>query len=50
MAQIDERLAEIRSQHDPLAEMINKKLSERDRLFAAAYYVVRGRHWDGETQ
>ena len=42
-AQIKERLAEIRSQHEPLASLSNQPLSERDRLYAAAFYVVVGR-------
>jgi hypothetical protein len=47
-AKIKERLAEIKSQHEPLAGLINKPLSERDRLYAAAFYVVVGRLPDGE--
>lgn len=42
-AQIHERLAEIKSQHEPLSSLATKALSERDRLYAAAYYVVCGR-------
>lgn len=42
-AQIKERLAEIKSQHNPLAALLALPLSERDRLFAAAFYVVVGR-------
>ena len=42
-AQIKERLAEIKSQHEPLASLLEKPLSERDRLYAAAFYVVVGR-------
>jgi len=42
-AQIMERLAEIKSQHEPLAALLLQPLSERDRLYAAAYYVVVGR-------
>lgn len=42
-AQIHERLAEIRSQHEPLASLLDKPFSERDRLYAAAFYVVVGR-------
>ena len=41
--QIFERLAEIKSQHDPLASLLEKPMSERDRLYAAAFYVVVGR-------
>lgn len=43
VAQIRERLAEIKSQHEPLAGLLAKSLSERDRLYAAAFYVVVGR-------
>ena len=42
-AQIKERLAEIKSQHEPLASLAEQPLSERDRLYAAAFYVVVGR-------
>ena len=42
-AQIHERLAEIKSQHEPLAGLLEKPLSERDRMYAAAFYVVVGR-------
>lgn len=42
-AQIRERLAEIKSQHEPLAGLLTQALSERDRLYAAAFYVVVGR-------
>jgi hypothetical protein len=42
-AQIKERLSEIKSQHEPLARLMAQPLSERDRLYAAAYYVVVGR-------
>ncbi len=40
---IKERLAEIQSQHEPLASLINESRGERERLYAAAYYVVVGR-------
>ncbi len=43
VTQIKERLAEIKSQHEPLAGLISKPLSERDRLYAAAFYVAIGR-------
>lgn len=43
LAQIRERLAEIASQAEPLNSLIGKSLSERDRLYAAAFYVVIGR-------
>ena len=42
-AQIKERLAEIKSQHEPLAGLLAQPLGERDRLYAAAFYVVVGR-------
>ena len=42
-AQIRERLAEIKSQYDPLNALMYEKMSERERLYAAAYYVVVGR-------
>lgn len=43
LARINERLAEIKSQHEPLARLIDQRMSERDRLYAAAFYVVVGR-------
>jgi hypothetical protein len=43
LATIRERLAEIASQHEPLATLISAACSERDRLCAAARYVVTGR-------
>lgn len=43
LARINERLAEIKSQHEPLAKLMEQPLSERDRLYAAAFYVVIGR-------
>jgi hypothetical protein len=43
IAQIRERLAEMRSQHEPLAALRDAALSERDKLYAAAHYVVVGR-------
>jgi hypothetical protein len=42
-AQIKERLAQIKSQHEPLAGLMDEAMSERDRLHAAAFYVVVGR-------
>jgi hypothetical protein len=41
-AQIKERLAEIKSQQEPLAGLLSQPLSERDRLYASAFYVVVG--------
>lgn len=43
LAYIKERLAEIKSQHEPLNGLLSKAMSERDRLYAAAFYVVIGR-------
>jgi hypothetical protein len=43
LASIRERLAEIESQHDPIADLLTKKMSERERLCAIAFYVVIGR-------
>ena len=43
ICQIKERLAEIWSQHEPLASLLNSKMTERERLYAAAFYVVVGR-------
>lgn len=42
-AKIKCRLAEIKSQTEPLDSLLNKKLTERERLYAAAFYVVIGR-------
>ena len=41
--QIRERLAEIKSQHNPIATLLEQPMSERDRLYAIAFYVVIGR-------
>jgi hypothetical protein len=41
--QIMERLAEIKSQHEPMASLLNENRSERDRLYAIAFFVVLGR-------
>jgi hypothetical protein len=43
LCKIRERMAEIKSQHEPLASLIEKPISERDRLYAVAFYVVNGR-------
>ena len=43
IAGIRHRLAEIKSQHEPLGSLLNSSLPERDRLFSAAFYVVVGR-------
>lgn len=43
-ASIQMRLAEIKSQHQPLATLAAlTTLTERQRMYAAAYYVVHGR-------
>jgi hypothetical protein len=49
-ARIHERLAEIKSQHEPLASLLDEKLSERERLYASAFYVVFGRMPTKESQ
>lgn len=44
LAKIRERLAEAKSQHDPLASIItNASLSDREKLYAAAFWVVIGK-------
>ena len=43
LAEIRERLAEMASQHEPLAALRDTAMTERDRLYAAAFYVVVGR-------
>jgi hypothetical protein len=43
IAQIKERLALIKSQHEPLSDLLKQPMSERDRLYAAAYFVAIGR-------
>ncbi len=43
MCQIRERLAEMKAQHEPLSSLLNGPLSARDRLYAAAFWVVVGR-------
>jgi hypothetical protein len=47
--QIKERLAEILSQADPLDKLISTVMPERDRLYAAAFYVVAGRIPEGHA-
>lgn len=37
------RLAELESQHEPLASLLKEPLGERERLYAAAFWVVVGR-------
>ena len=43
LAWVRERLAQIQSQHEPLASLLAESRSERDRLYAAAFWVVIGR-------
>lgn len=43
LAQIRCRLAEIDSQNEPIASLLDKKMSERERLYAMAHFVVVGR-------
>jgi len=40
LAEIRERLAEVRSQFDPLAGLVNSNMSPRDMALALAEYVV----------
>jgi len=42
-AQIKNRLAKIKSQHEPIHEICNSDLDEREKLYAIAFYVVVGR-------
>ena len=42
-ASIRERLAEMKSQSEPLASLMYARVSERERLYAAAFYCVNGR-------
>jgi hypothetical protein len=42
-ARIMERLAEIKSQHEPLATVLGSGIGPRECLYAAAFYVVVGR-------
>ena len=47
--QIKGRLAEILSQSEPLDKLISTVMPERDRLYAAAFYVVVGRIPEGHA-
>ena len=49
-ARVMERLAEIDSQYEPIASLLEEKMSERERLYAIAFYVAVGRipEKDGE--
>lgn len=42
-ARVKERLAEIKSQHQPLADLVKADMPERDKLYAIAFYVAVGR-------
>jgi lipid II:glycine glycyltransferase (peptidoglycan interpeptide bridge formation enzyme) len=48
-AEIRERLAEIKSQNEPLDGLLERKLPERERLYLAAHYVVCGGMLDDES-
>ena len=41
------RLAQIKSQSNPIDSLLLAKLSERERLYAISFYVVIGRFPDG---
>lgn len=43
IAEIDERIAEIDSQHEPLATIMAMHIPERDKLLAVALYIRTGR-------
>lgn len=43
LAQIRERLAEIKSQYQPINSLLEKSMPERERMWAIAYFVVWGR-------
>ena len=47
-AYIRERLAKLRSQHEPLAGLLASSMPNRDLLYAAAFWVVVGRLPQGE--
>jgi hypothetical protein len=47
LAEIRERFAELYSQWDPLNAIKDSALDEREKLAAAAHYVVMGRLPDG---
>jgi len=50
LARIKERLAEMASQHEPLAALRDVAMSERDKLYAAAHYAVVGRMPDTQVE
>jgi hypothetical protein len=43
LAEIKERFAEIKSQHQPLDLIAKSGLSDRGKMYACAFYVVVGR-------
>lgn len=43
LAQIHERAAEIRSQHEPLNELTGGDRDTREKILAATFYVLHGR-------
>jgi hypothetical protein len=44
VAEVEERLAEIKCQHEPLNSISkNEDLVDREKMYAAAFYVVFGR-------
>jgi hypothetical protein len=43
IAEIEERLAELKSQEEPLRTLMGLQIDEREKLCAAAHYVVCGR-------
>lgn len=47
LAEIKCRLAEIKSQHEPLNKIIEKSNATRSQLYSAAFFVVFGRLPDG---
>jgi hypothetical protein len=50
LATIRERFAEIYSQWDPINKIKESSMDERDKLCAAAYYVIMGRLPDAEER
>lgn len=43
LAQIRERLAEVRSQYEPVNTLLSQHSTEKDKALAVARYVVTGR-------
>jgi len=50
LARIQERLAMIRSQHEPLATASESEATSREKMVAAAFFVVVGRWPDGAAK